>query len=62
MRGKDSAEEVQIVERTASIEEASRGFAENLAALCRVWFEGQTGWVAGTGVVGETGEYCGGGS
>ena len=62
MRGKDSAEEVQIVERTVSIEEASRGFAENLAALCRVWFEGQARRADGTGVVGVTGEYCGGGS
>ena len=53
---------MQIVERTASIEEASRGFAENLAALCRVWIEGQARRVAGTGVVGGTGEYCGGGS
>ena len=32
MRGKDSAEEVQIVERTTSIKEAVRGFAENLAS------------------------------
>ena len=32
LRGKDSAEEVQIVERTTSIKEAVRGFAENPAS------------------------------
>ncbi|MDC7301397.1 hypothetical protein NXH58_06340, partial [Agathobacter ruminis] len=36
LRGKDCAGEVQIVERTTSIKEAVRGFAENLAFGCRV--------------------------
>ena len=36
LRGKDCAGEVQIVERTTSIKEAVRGFAENLVFDCRV--------------------------
>ena len=36
LRGKDCAGEVQIVERTTSIKEAVRGFAENLAFGRRV--------------------------
>ena len=36
MRRKDCVGEVQIVERTTSIKEVVRSFAENLAFECRV--------------------------